>query len=100
MRGDRGSGGFGFADSSQVEGTDGPGRVRRQEQEAVNLATTNQAFAGLFAILVFSLIFEIYVYTTGGITNGSTRFLDIGQPTTYDALPLPPVPTPDDDLTV
>lgn len=40
MQGDKGSGGFGFADSSQVE--DGPGRVRRQEQEAVNLATTNQ----------------------------------------------------------
>lgn len=40
MRGDKGSGGFGFADGSQVE--DGPGRVRRQEQEAVNLATTNQ----------------------------------------------------------
>lgn len=40
MKGEKGSGGFGFADSSQVE--DGPGRVRRQEQEAVNLATTNQ----------------------------------------------------------
>lgn len=40
MQGEKGSGGFGFADSGQVE--DGPGRVRRQEQEAVNLATTNQ----------------------------------------------------------
>lgn len=41
MKGEKGSGGFGFADSSsQLE--DGPGRVRRQEQEAVNLATTNQ----------------------------------------------------------
>lgn len=40
MKGDKGSGGFGFADSSQAE--DGPGRVRRQEQQAVNLATTNQ----------------------------------------------------------
>lgn len=42
MQGGKGSGGFGFADSNQVEGADGPGRVRRQEQEAVNLATTNQ----------------------------------------------------------
>lgn len=41
MRGAKGSGGFGFADSSQGR-EDGPGRVRRQEQEAVNLATTNQ----------------------------------------------------------
>eukprot|EP00752_Nemacystus_decipiens_P001254 g1252.t1 len=96
MKGDRGSGGFGF--SSQME--DGPGRVRRQEQEAVNLATTNKAFAGLFAILLASLIFEVNVYMSGGITNGSTRFQDIGQPTTYDELPLPPTPPPEDDLTV
>lgn len=41
MSGSKGSGAFGFADSSQVE-EDGPGRIRRQEQEAVNLATTNQ----------------------------------------------------------
>lgn len=40
MRGDKGRGGFGFADSNQVE--DGPGSIRRKEQEAVNLATTNQ----------------------------------------------------------
>eukprot|EP00903_Cladosiphon_okamuranus_P007280 g7056.t1 len=98
MRGDTGSGGFGFADSSQVE--DGPGRVRRQEQDAVNLATTNQAFAGLFAVLLASLIFEVYVYMSGGITNGSTRFQNIGQPTTYDALPLPPSAPTEDDLTV
>lgn len=40
-----------------------------------------QAFAGLFALLLFSLVFEVYVYMSGGITNGSTRFQDIGQPT-------------------
>ncbi|CAM9650770.1 unnamed protein product [Ectocarpus sp. 12 AP-2014] len=98
MRGDKGRGGFGFADSNQVE--DGPGSIRRKEQEAVNLATTNQAFAGLFAILLASLIFEVYVFMSGGITNGSTRFQDIGQPTTYDALPLPATPPTDLDLVV
>ncbi|CAM9452067.1 unnamed protein product [Ectocarpus sp. 4 AP-2014] len=98
MRGDKGRGGFGFADSNQVE--DGPGSIRRKEQEAVNFATTNQAFAGLFAILLASLIFEVYVFMSGGITNGSTRFQDIGQPTTYDALPLPATPPTDLDLVV
>ncbi|CAM9176004.1 unnamed protein product [Ectocarpus fasciculatus] len=98
MRGDKGRGGFGFADGNQVE--DGPGSIRKKEQEAVNLATTNQAFAGLFAILLASLIFEVYVYMSGGITNGSTRFQDIGQPTTYDALPIPATPPTDLDLIV
>lgn len=41
MSGSKGSGAFGFADSSQVE-EDGQGSIRRKEQEAVNLATTNQ----------------------------------------------------------
>lgn len=52
MRGEAGSGGFGFADSSsQME--DGPGRVRRQEQEAVNLATTNQVRAYYLGISTY-----------------------------------------------
>lgn len=42
MRSSTGNGAFGFADSSSQMGEDGPGSIRRKEQEAVNLATTNQ----------------------------------------------------------
>lgn len=41
MKGDKGSGGFGFADGGQGN-TSGGGGIRDQEQEAVNLATTNK----------------------------------------------------------
>ena len=44
-RGKGGSGGFGFADGNQA-GTDGRGRIQDQEQEAVNLATTNKVGVG------------------------------------------------------
>lgn len=40
-----------------------------------------QAFAGLFAVLAAAFIFEVYVYLSGGITNGATRFQGMGQPT-------------------
>ncbi|CAM9959109.1 unnamed protein product [Choristocarpus tenellus] len=71
--------GFGFAD----EGRDGDARSRmlERERQAVDLVTTNKVYAGMFAVLLATLCFYLYVFATGGITDGSERFRGIPQPT-------------------
>ncbi|CAM9947909.1 unnamed protein product [Discosporangium mesarthrocarpum] len=85
-------GGFRFGNENEGEARD---EIMERELQTVNLATTSKAFGGLFALLFATFCFYVFVYVTGGITNGATRFQNIGMPT-YDG-PVP-LPTPEDTL--